>query len=190
MIKVSSYEEAWGVVDSIFPTDYEKDEQSSERAGYPIYRSTADGRYYDYICDLNDRLEINLHDGNRSVNVWIDGGAEKGEFDESIKAKEAVKELGKKIFPLFNIEEFKEITLVVDGSRWNDDDDEKKVYAGLKRGETWLGSDLIARYCDNNGIKWGVIKDLHISHYDHGKDGENGGHFVVTAYVGKKEDNE
>lgn len=71
MIKVKNHEEAWEIVNSIFPTDYEKDEASSQRAGYPIYRSTADGCYYDYVCDLNDRLEVNLKDGNRTINIWI-----------------------------------------------------------------------------------------------------------------------
>lgn len=72
MIKVKNYEEAWEIVNGIFPTDYEKDEEGSQRAGYPIYRSTADGHYYDYICDLNDRLEVNLKDGNQTINVWIE----------------------------------------------------------------------------------------------------------------------
>ena len=72
MIKVKNYEEAWEIVNGIFPTDYEKDEEGSQRAGYPIYRSTADGHYYDYICDLNDRLEVNLQDGNRTINVRIE----------------------------------------------------------------------------------------------------------------------
>ncbi len=48
-----------------------KDEQSSGRAGYPIYRSTADDHYYDYICDLGCRLEINLRSGE-TVNIWIE----------------------------------------------------------------------------------------------------------------------
>ena len=72
MIKVKNYKEAWEIVNGIFPTDYEKDEEGSQRAGYPVYRSTADGHYYDYICDLNDRLEVNLKDGNRTINVWIE----------------------------------------------------------------------------------------------------------------------
>lgn len=70
-IEAKTKQEAWDIVNRIFPTDYEQDEASSQRAGYPVYRSTADGRYYDYICDLNDRLEINLADGNRAINVWI-----------------------------------------------------------------------------------------------------------------------
>lgn len=63
-------DEAWKIADSIFPTDYMKDEERSQRAGYPTYGSTAEGHYYDYICDLNTRLEVNLSDG-RTVNIMI-----------------------------------------------------------------------------------------------------------------------
>lgn len=59
-------------VNEIFPGDYEQDTRSSERAGYPIFRSTdRENHYYNYICDLNDRFEINLENGE-TVNVWID----------------------------------------------------------------------------------------------------------------------
>lgn len=71
-MKAHSIQEAWNIVNEIFPTDYEKDEESSLRAGYPIYRSTAAGHYYDYICDLNSRLEVNLADGNRTINIQIE----------------------------------------------------------------------------------------------------------------------
>lgn len=77
-MKVCSVEDAWGVVNLIFPTDYEKDEDSTKRAGYPIYRSTAEERYYCYICNLNTRLEINLDNG-KTVNVWIATEAENTE---------------------------------------------------------------------------------------------------------------
>lgn len=70
-MKVKTIEEAWNEANKIFPTDYEKDEFSSSRAGYPIYRSTAEGHENDYICDLNDRLEVNIFEGNQTVNIWI-----------------------------------------------------------------------------------------------------------------------
>ena len=69
--RAKSAEEAWNKANEIFPTDYAKDEGSSQRAGYPIFRSTADGHFYDYICDLNDRLEVNLSTGE-TVNIWIE----------------------------------------------------------------------------------------------------------------------
>jgi hypothetical protein len=66
---VKSKEQAWEEADKLIPNDYEKDEESSARAGYPIYRSTVE--YYDYICDLSTRLEVNLKEGNKTVNIWI-----------------------------------------------------------------------------------------------------------------------
>lgn len=78
MMKVSSIQEAWEKADEIFPTDYKKDEASSERAGYPIYRSTAEGHYHDYICDLGTRLEVNLSTG-KTVNIWIEQSADEPE---------------------------------------------------------------------------------------------------------------
>lgn len=68
-IEVSSALAAWTMANAIFPGDFQKDTMSSERAGYPVYRSTVE--YYDYICDLSNRLEINLKDGNRTINIWI-----------------------------------------------------------------------------------------------------------------------
>lgn len=54
---------AWAIADELFPGDYAWDDNSSERAGYPIYRATSeDSRAY--ICDLNSCLEINYDDGS------------------------------------------------------------------------------------------------------------------------------
>ena len=80
-----SAEEAWNRVNEIFPTDYAKDEDSSQRAGYPIFRSTADGHFYDYICDLNDRLEVNLSTGE-TVNIWIEQETEPEVAPEKMEA--------------------------------------------------------------------------------------------------------
>ena len=68
-IEVSTMQEAWNKANELFPTDYELDSESSERAGYPIYRSTADGRWNDHISDLSTRLEVNI--GSESINIWI-----------------------------------------------------------------------------------------------------------------------
>ena len=70
MIKVKNYEEAWEIVNGIFPTDYEKDEERSRRAGYPIHHSTAYG-VNAWISDLGNRLELNYQDGH-SENIWIE----------------------------------------------------------------------------------------------------------------------
>lgn len=66
---VTSIRDAWAEVQKIFPTDYEHDTSRSERAGYPIYYSTAAGMNA-WISDLGNRLEVNLPDG-QSVNIWI-----------------------------------------------------------------------------------------------------------------------
>lgn len=64
----STVGEAWEIVNRIFPGDYAEDAASTARAGYSVYRGTTERRAY--VCDLGDRLEVNLHNG-RTVNVWI-----------------------------------------------------------------------------------------------------------------------
>lgn len=59
-----AYEVAFGMIGA-----YERDEESTKRAGYSVYRSISDPR--EYICDLGNRLEVNTKDG-KSVNIWID----------------------------------------------------------------------------------------------------------------------
>lgn len=74
-MKVTSIKEAWDEANRIFPTDYMKDEQSSNRAGYPIYRSTAED-VNAWISDLNCRLEVNIQNPKtkeiESINIWIE----------------------------------------------------------------------------------------------------------------------
>lgn len=83
----ATVEEAWKAANKIFPTDYELDAESSERAGYPIYRSTAEGHWYDHISDLNARLEVNI--GNKSINLWIEAkAAQKEKPEETPEAPE------------------------------------------------------------------------------------------------------
>ena len=86
-IYVKSKEAAWEEVDKIFETDYEKDELSSERAGYNIYRHPT-LNYYNRICDLGNRLEVLMGDyGDLVTNIWIEPeiikgmGTEMSEFD-------------------------------------------------------------------------------------------------------------
>ena len=67
-----SMKEAWEIADAMFGGDYEKDERASMNAGYPIYRSTAEGKFYWYICDLGARLEVNM--GDKHENIWINEG--------------------------------------------------------------------------------------------------------------------
>lgn len=60
--------QAWEAVTAFFPAEYKKDEESSARAGYPVYRSIEN--HYDYFCMLGDRIEVNFSNG-KTVNVWI-----------------------------------------------------------------------------------------------------------------------
>ena len=71
---VTSIRDAWAEVQKIFPTRYEHDANRSERAGYPIYYSTASD-VNAWISDLGNRLEVNLPDG-KSVDIWIQSPVE------------------------------------------------------------------------------------------------------------------
>ena len=63
--------DAWKWVHEMFPgTQWYLDHESSERAGYKTYRDTEE--FYNYICILNDRVEVNLKEGNRTINLWLE----------------------------------------------------------------------------------------------------------------------
>lgn len=63
--------DAWKRVHEMFPgTQWYLDHESSERAGYKTYRDTEE--FYNYVCELGDRLEVNLKEGNRTINLWIE----------------------------------------------------------------------------------------------------------------------
>jgi hypothetical protein len=179
---VKTIQKAWNMVNEIFPVGYKKDEASSERAGYPIYRSLANN-CNDYICDLNDRLEVNLGNG-KSINIWIREEAveEDKPMQESLEAEKATDELGAIISPLYDLETYAKITLAINGEFGSAA--ESKIYDGLCRNETWLASDLIASYCDKHGIRWGTITGVNIQHFSHGS--ERKGHFIIDAYIGKR----
>lgn len=110
-IEVTSKQEAWEIVNQIFPSDYTEDIDGKDRFGYPVYRSNVE--YYDYICDLGDRLEVNLKNGCKAINVWIVepeekkptrlGGVEITEYRSCLWAKngmrpEELKKLAQQIF--------------------------------------------------------------------------------------------
>ena len=99
---VTSIRDAWAEVQKIFPTYYEHDVSRSERAGYPIYYSTASD-VNAWISDLGNRLEVNLPDG-KSVNIWIQAPAEaatsastKDTEDSGSATKEERRETAKRI---------------------------------------------------------------------------------------------
>ena len=67
-VHVFTNADAWNVAKTHIQ-DVSKDADASGRAGYDVFRSESD--YYSYICDLGDRLEVNLSNGD-TVNIWID----------------------------------------------------------------------------------------------------------------------
>ena len=69
-MNVRNRQEAWNKVNEIFPTDYTENTIKTKNAGYPIYDSNL-GDDHGYICDLGNRLEVNLANG-KTVNIWID----------------------------------------------------------------------------------------------------------------------
>lgn len=63
--------DAWIWVYEHYPdTGWYYDDIASEKAGYQIYRDTEE--IYNYICCLGSRLEINLKEGNKTINLWIE----------------------------------------------------------------------------------------------------------------------
>jgi hypothetical protein len=62
--------DAWNWVHENFKgKQWYHDYEASGKAGYGIYRDLEE--YYNYICCLGDRLEVNLKEGNQTINLWI-----------------------------------------------------------------------------------------------------------------------
>ena len=69
-MKVKNIQQAW--LEACILVDEDsliKDQEATERAGYDIYRDY--NQYYNYICILGDRLEVNLAN-SKSINIWIE----------------------------------------------------------------------------------------------------------------------
>lgn len=88
--------QAWEAVTALFPDEYKKDEESSAKAGYSVYRSTVN--YYNYFCMLGDRIEVNFSNG-KTVNVWIkpDPKPEKREVKTEAELKEIAEAMSETI---------------------------------------------------------------------------------------------
>lgn len=96
-MKANNREQAWEIANEIFPTDYIKNEAKSERAGYDIYESTAEG-VLAWISDLGDRLELNLDNGT-TITIWIN---EKPKFKEW-QIEDALQVIDKAIYKIDDI---------------------------------------------------------------------------------------
>ena len=183
-MKARNYSEAWTIAREIFPTPLQKDESSSQRAGYSVYRSTDFDRYYCYICDLGDRLEINLDDG-RTINIWIrpaeDDDAE--EINEAVKASETARKHGQHIRAHRITNQIK-LEFCIDGEYGSEA--EKVIYKALKNQKTAINIiyDLATAYCDANGIKWASMEAPKATHYYHGKPGDDrNGHYITSCMI-------
>lgn len=179
--EANSRQEAWDIVNAIFPADYEEDTDSKDRAGYPIYRSNVE--YYDYICDLGDRLEINLKNGNKTINVWIIKKAE--EKSPELPTKEEIKEAASHQYT-FEPEQVQLVRVFVMGYEF-ENAASRAVYKAMKENE-WcyqsiIAGDVVEAYCEDKGIEWGTIRIINISHYENVT---NSGHYVIEAIVGAR----
>lgn len=72
-MKATSERKAFEKAFEILGAGVEKDEEATKRAGYAIYRSTANAS--EWVSDLGDRLEVNTANGE-SVVIWIEAEAE------------------------------------------------------------------------------------------------------------------
>jgi hypothetical protein len=168
---VNSKEQAWLEANKIFPTDYDKDEASSVRAGYDIYRHR-ELNYYSRICDLGDRLEVLTGEyGENVTNIWIK--------EPELTAEE---KLAKVTQPIIQ-KQVCEMTFAVMGYEW-DSGLEKEIYRKLG-GEHFeaqmAASDFVVAWCKVNGgwgERWCSVRISSIEHY-----GKNDGHYCITALI-------
>lgn len=202
---VNSVKEAWSKANEIIPCDYMHDSDRSRRAGYDIYFSTSDS-IIAWISDLGNRLEVNLPNGE-SVNVWIEEEEENAEveaeeaveiapaeaacvWDEDGNTVEAEAEARQMIEAtrtaakmtvnaLHTPEVCQRVTIAIDGEYGSED--EKRVYEAIRKNHPSILLDILTRYAETHGIKWGGIWGCTADHYNHG-DGEIG-HYIVSGYI-------
>lgn len=71
ILKFKNEFHAWTWVHERYPdTQWYHDHEASKSAGYEVYRDLDE--YYNYICVLGDRLEVNIKEGNQTINLWIE----------------------------------------------------------------------------------------------------------------------
>lgn len=196
-ITTHSIGEAWSVAADLFPTDYAKDTQRSSRAGYDVYHSTADG-VSAWISDLRNRLEVNLPNSD-TVNVWIEEDGEIAEEElNAALAEEAEEELSaeqiaeqiearkaaERMTPeaLFTPTVCQRVTLSVMGGHFAQNEDERKVWEALHRGDPCIEHEVMTAYAESHGIKWGRITVSKPEFISYGKD-TDGGHFIIEGFI-------
>lgn len=173
-MRVNTRQQAWDEANRIIPNDYEQDMESSKNAGYPIYRSNVE--HYDYICDLGDRLEVNLKNG-KSINIWIDNDEE-----PKLPTKEQVEEAAAHQYT-FEPEQVQLVRVFASGYEF-ESEAEKAVYKAMKHNDSFwqhrVGEDMVDAYCKDRNIEWGIIRVINITHYPKN---DTEGHFVIEAIV-------
>lgn len=178
-LEAKNRQEAFEIVTDIFPTDYAEDTESSQRAGYKIYRSKVE--YYDYICDLGNRLEINLKNGNTTINVWI----VEEEKAPALPTKEEIKEAASNQYT-FEPEQVQLVRVFAMGYEF-ENKASQAVYKAMSENDQFfkniIASDMVEAYCEDKGIEWGTIRVINILEYNNRS---NGGHFVIEAIVGSR----
>lgn len=103
-IKVKTRKQAWDIADRLFPTDYERNADSSGRAGYPIYETTSTDEDHTgfHISDLNTSLELNM--GVETIKINI----ESEEADENKETRNCFNKLLEKVKDERRLAEVKE----------------------------------------------------------------------------------
>lgn len=185
---VESKEAAWQKVNEIFPHDYMEDPESRERAGYPIYRSTAKSvknSYYNYICDLGTSLEVNLCDENwngETIRIRVEEPEQvetmsEDEIRTAVEATHSAQRMT--VNALYAPTVCQKVTVCVMGGSFAANEDERRVYEALHRGQTGLEFEVLTRYCETHGVRWGSIGHTRVTRYDY----SGAGHVVVEGYV-------
>ena len=189
---VKSVTEAWSKANEVFPTDYERDAGRSSRSGYPVYSSTADGHWYDYICDLGDRLELNLSNGD-TVNIWIEADdAEtaneltEAEIQQKIADNHAAKEAGATGWMNIEPQPATIYSFCVMHTDYDSNIAEHHMAEALDRSDEFdqamLMSEYAAAWCDANNVLWGSIEIIgKACKYKHGREGNY--HYVWRVLV-------
>lgn len=183
---------AWNKVNEIFPTDYERDDGRSERAGYPVYSSTAEDHWYDYICDLGNRIEINLSNGD-TVNVWVKedealNDTAEADVQQIVTDVHTAESAGKSGWCHINPKPATIYNFCVMHTDYDRNKAEHEFAEALERSDDFmkfkLANDFVAAWCNANKVQWSDIEIFHKPcKYDHHREGNY--HYVFDAIVTK-----
>ena len=145
---VKTREEAWELANKLFPTDYEKEEHASQKAGYPIYWSTAAGTIA-WISDLNVRLEVNVRKGKygiESTNIYIDDTDEYEDIEVEVVSGGNSDTEEKRTYKTY-AEFLKEMRFFMSGGKiMSDEDSYEKMIKALRDLDTHMAQMTVTRF--------------------------------------------